>query len=78
MNYTMQLAKRDFEMGYLSKFAIERMPFQPGWFVLLADNSNPLRPLVDARTKQPRAFKTLDAAVSALHDVGFEINLLSN
>lgn len=32
--------------------------------------------LIDARTKGPRQFKTLDAAVSALKQIGFEINEL--
>jgi hypothetical protein len=32
--------------------------------------------LIDARTKGPRQFKTLDAAVSALHQIGFQITEL--
>ena len=31
----------------------------------------------DARTKSPRVFKTLDAAVSALEQVGFKVEGLS-
>lgn len=73
--WTMALAKRDFEIGRLSGFSIERALIDSGWSVVLrASNSN--GPLVDARLHQPRVFKTLDAAVLALESIGFKVNFL--
>jgi hypothetical protein len=77
MYYTMADAKRDFSLGYLDQFVIERKVLGKGWYVKLGPPRNQvLHPLVDARSKQWRLFKTLDAAVSAVEDVGFEVNLL--
>ena len=74
--YTMELAKRDFSLGYLVSFEIHRQPLDKnGWMVVLSDGSNS-GPLSDARSRQPRVFKTLDAAVSALEQVGFSVDLL--
>lgn len=75
-NYTMEQAKRDFQLGYLASFQIHRQPLDAGWSVVLSDGSNS-GPLVDARTRQPRAFKSLDSAVSALEQVGFSVDFLS-
>lgn len=77
MFYTMADAKRDFKMGYLSQYVIERNVLSPGWRVKIGPERNQvLHPLVDARTKQWRLFKSLDAAVSALEEIGFEVNVL--
>lgn len=74
----MAQAKRDFEIGYLVDFELERYPLDAGWVVKLATGnlgggSSTRGSLVDARTKQPRQFKTLDAAISALEQVGFKV-----
>lgn len=75
-SYTMELAKRDFERGYLAKYEIHRQPIdRHGWTVVLSDGPNS-GTLVDARTKSPRIFKTLDAAVSAVEQIGFSVDLL--
>jgi hypothetical protein len=81
MHYTMSDAKRDFRMGHLGHWEIQRALLETGWRVYLgegrrSDRSTPY-PLVDARSKEPRLFKTLDACVSAIEEVGFEVNLLS-
>lgn len=77
MYYTMADAKRDFKMGYLAQFVIERNVLSPGWRVKIGPERNQvLHPLVDARTKQWRLFKSLDAAVSSLEEIGFEVNIL--
>lgn len=77
MFYTMADAKRDFKMGYLSQYVIERKVLSAGWLVKLGPERNQvLHPLVDARSHSWRVFKTLDAAVSALEEIGFEVNLL--
>lgn len=74
--YTMEQAKRDFQMGYLTRYEIHRQPMdRQGWSVQLSDGSN-VGVLADARTKTPRVFKTLDAAVAAVEQVGFSVDLL--
>ena len=74
--YTMEQAKRDFTLGYLTKYEIHRQPLDSaGWSVVLSDGSN-RGALVDARTRSPRVFKTLDAAVSAVEQVGFSVDML--
>ena len=81
MFYTMADAKRDFRMNHIGFYRIERAAVQLGWFVLFGEGRNngekDAYPLVDARSRQSRLFKTLDAAVSAIEEVGFEVNLLS-
>ena len=75
-NATLAQAKRDFEIGYLTKFNLRRLPLAGlGWFVWLGEG-NGAGWLVDARTKQPREFKTLDAAVSSLESIGFKVEEL--
>ena len=77
MKYTIQQAKRDFELGYIRSFRVERAPMEyQTWRVYLFDMGDNQGVLVDFRTKNERHFKTIDAAVSALESIGFEINLL--
>ena len=75
MHNTMSQSKRDFSLGYLTEWRIERSIIGSGWRVFLG-SGNAAGWLVDARTKEPRLFKTLDAVVSALNEIGFEINQL--
>ena len=74
--YTMATAKEHFHLGLLSGFGIERLPMGGGWSVLLESRKTSTRPLLDARQKQPRVFKTLDAAVSAVEEIGFKVEML--
>lgn len=71
--FTMALAKRDFEAGHLNVFRIERSPLGHGWQIHLGAG---MSPLVDARKNEPRTFKTLDAAVAALEEIGFKVDSL--
>lgn len=73
---TMAQAKRDFEIGYLTKYSLEREPMGNGWRVHLGEGMAQGY-LSDARTKQPRVFKSLDSAVNALEDIGFKVHYLS-
>lgn len=76
MQYTMDQAKRDRQLGYLVKFELHRQPFdKAGWSVLFSDGTNSGF-LADARTKTTRVFKTLDTAVNAVEQVGFSVDLL--
>lgn len=72
---TMAQAKRDFQIGYLTKYHIERAPLSTGWMLYLGEG-NAAGWLVDARSKEARVFKTLDSVVSALESIGFEVSRL--
>lgn len=48
-----------------------------GWLLHLGEG-NAAGWLVDARSKEPRVFKTLDSAVSALETIGFQVNILEH
>lgn len=72
---TMAQAKRDFGLGHLKTFKLTRVPMSENWGVFLGSGAA-AGWLIDARTKGPREFKTLDAAVSALHQIGFQITEL--
>lgn len=75
---TLAQAKRDFTNGVYIGAAIYYQPVtlhtQPGYTVrfgaALAHPGNETA-LVDARTKQPRLFRSMDAAHRALTDIGF-------
>lgn len=71
-SWTLALAKRDFGVGYLTDFHIERAPMVSGWVVQLRGGTN-RGPLVDARSKTARVFKTLDSAVAAIESIGFKV-----
>lgn len=72
---TLAQAKRDFQIGYLTKYHMERAPMANGWMLHLGEG-NAAGWLVDARSKEPRIFKTVDSVVSALESIGFEVNRL--
>lgn len=72
---TMAIAKHDFQIGYLKRYAIERAPLGEGWLLSLGEG-NAKGFLVNARDKGPRVFKTLDSVVSALETIGFSVNRL--
>jgi len=78
MTFTMAQAKRDFARGYLRGANIVR-GIEPGkWNVfLLTDQVIAKGFLVDARAGAPREFLTVGAAVSALEQIGFEVELLA-
>jgi len=74
MYYTMADAKRDFRLGFLDIYYLERNVLAPGWRIqLVPARSSNSHPLVDARSKEWRLFKTLDAAVAALEEIGFKV-----
>lgn len=71
-DFTMLQAKRDFAIGYMDTFSIARAPMSAGWVVTLKAGTR-RGPLVTARGDRAREFKTLDAAVSALEQIGFKV-----
>lgn len=78
-SYTMAQAKRDFEIGYLTAYEVKRWDLvtagRSGWFIWLG-RGNSAGWLVDARDREARQFKTLDAAVQALEQIGFKVESL--
>lgn len=77
MNRTMSVAKHDFSIGHIKNFEIVRPFFDNScWSVSLGAGLTQGM-LVDTRTKEPRQFKTLDAAVRAVEEVGFQVTRLS-
>ena len=72
----MAQAKRDFSIGYLTECKLVRVPMSPEWSIQLGQGVS-RGFLVDARTKEPRHFKSLDSAISTLEQIGFEVNELT-
>jgi hypothetical protein len=74
MQITAAKAKSDFSRGLLTKFLITAVPMGRGWYVSFKDKpSGEFVVLIDAHKKDLRVFKTLDAAVSTLLSIGFEV-----
>ena len=77
-SWTMAQAKRDFENGFL--VGVEFVPAfgEPGWcFILTGAGTAGRGRFVDARNHETRVFKTLDAAVSAAREIGFQVQGLT-
>lgn len=76
--WTMAQAKRDFENGHLVGVEFATAFGEPGWCLILTGSGLAGRGgLVDARSHKTRVFKTLDAAVSAAREIGFEVVALT-
>lgn len=73
MIFTMAEAKRDLSVGYLSEFSVQKQQSSSGWTIWLKGAAGIDGTLVNQRDKSPRVFKTLDAAISALNDIGFDV-----
>lgn len=79
VSLTMAEAKRYFEMGMLKGYTLQEM-LGLGVEVQFEVETREQRlhgVLADARTKKARAFKSWDGAVSALRQVGFQVQLVS-
>jgi len=72
MNLSVAEAKRDFKRGFLKSFTLTRSAMEPGWWVLLNDINGGQPMLTDAKTKNPRLFKSLDSAINTARDIGFK------
>ena len=76
-SWTMAQAKREFSMCSLKAYRLERHGISSGWYVIFKETDGLAGPLVNARENSPRLFKTLDAAVVALEQVGFVVEMLA-
>lgn len=73
---TMAQAKRDHAVGYLTEYQVKRWSGRgTGWFIWLGIG-NAAGWLEEARQHESREFKTLDAAVQALEQIGFKVESL--
>lgn len=74
---TLEQAKANFRLGYYRSYRFYRAVLEKGWQVVLTDGGNEIF-LASSKTKfTPRVFVSLDSAVSAVEQVGFEVNLLN-
>lgn len=73
-------AKRDFATGNIRAFKIIREIDRRVFVELLYTAASGIGTdhLDDARTKQTRMFKTTDAAISALEQIGFNCNVIGS
>lgn len=74
MDWTMAKAKEDSGRGLLVGVSLDRAPLG-GWSVRLTSSlaSDGTGWLVDARSKTARVFKTADAALSAVEEIGLVV-----
>ena len=70
--FTFANSKLLFHSGVLKSFSIDRTI--GGWLIYL--NGVQSGWVIDARTKQPRVFKSLDACVTSLETIGFTVDRL--
>ena len=75
--YTTLFAKHDFTTGAINLFEIQRAPLNSGWVVLLKGRIVVGYLTTARKLNEPRIFKTLDAAVIALEEIGFSVLKLS-
>lgn len=73
--YTLAMAKNDKKEGWITKFAFVRK--QDGqWMIELKNDDTYCRQLSTSRDSSGRSFKTLDAAVSVVEEIGFDVSCL--
>lgn len=79
MDWTLAKAKDDFGRGLLRQARIVAAPMTPGVWMVEITSTLALDGkgwLLDAKKKQPRQMKTVDAAVEAIVQIGFEVKQL--
>lgn len=74
-DFTMAQAKRDFFYGWLEGVRIVNLGNGLGWSVVIHSRlgMDGAGYLVDARSKKPRQFRTVDAAIAAVEQIGFRV-----
>lgn len=76
-NVTMAEAKRLFSLGIFEKVLFATGFGDEDWTVTFVDGKGSSASLLPAKSRSPRIFKTLDAAVRAAREVGFKVSVLS-
>lgn len=74
-DFTMAQAKRDFSRGLLDGVRVVNIGMGLGWTVIIRSRlgMDGAGYLVDARSKEPRKFRTADAAIAAVEQIGFRV-----
>lgn len=76
-NRTMEQARRDFAAGRLSSAVFLRVPMSAReWTVRLSGARGDAGMLLEVQTLQPRIFRSLDEAASAVEQIGFSFSQL--
>ncbi|MFL6659082.1 MAG: hypothetical protein ACJ8GW_13475 [Massilia sp.] len=76
-NRTMEQAKRDFAAGRLGGAVFLRVPMSRSeWTVRLMGAKGDAGMLLDVKDLAPQVFSTLDAAASAVEQIGFSFSQL--
>ena len=76
-NRTMDQARRDFAAGRLANAMLVRVPMsQSEWTIRLSGARGDTGMLLAVQNLEPQVFKTLDAAVKALEQIGFSFTQL--
>jgi len=73
--YTLEMAKSDIKEGWLDRFELERNQ-KNEWKIILKNENGFSKCLTIARGGD-RTFKTLDAAVKVVEEIGFSVDYLS-
>ena len=73
--YDFSFCKRARKLGHLAQWAIERAP--GGWCIVLSDGApESAGALALARSTEVRVFRTLEAVLATLQDLGFTVERL--
>jgi hypothetical protein len=73
--YTLEMAKSDHKEGWLDNFELERNQ-KNDWKIILKNENGFSKCLTLARGGD-RTFKTLDAAVSVVEEIGWSVDYLT-
>jgi hypothetical protein len=72
--YTLDIAKAEYKEGYLEYFTIQRLA--GGWSIFVSEGSR--NKAISKARGGIRYFKTLDAAVKCVEEIGFDVDYLSS
>lgn len=76
-NRTMEQARRDYAAGRVVSAVLVRVPMsQTGWTIRLSGAKGDTGMLLSVQDLQPQVFASVDAAVSAIEQIGFSFSQL--
>ena len=76
-NRTMEQARRDYAAGRVVSAVLVRVPMsQNGWTIRLSGAKGDTGMLLSVQDLQPQVFASVDAAVSAIEQIGFSFSQL--
>lgn len=75
---TLEIAKTNYQLGYLVGYRFHRSVSGKGWKVGITDGAQEMFLSAARKSLEPRVYLTLDSAVSAVEAVGFEVNVVTS